>query len=216
SAENLIKIYSNFMLRVQMFEDLVSAGTRFLSSFQQALGYLSRPPIDAKSTFVDHILKENRSQRVISYIDAGCMKADDASRSFSKLNASHIGLQDHVKQGFGISRIAIHLRNRAFEKKKKLSVSKFAGKMILDELRALTNDAAETLLRTVPNEAAADYAFVMGVVYVMAKRDFEMQVRIVSSLSMKSSTGEMETYSRMWSLRPYVDDEMMQNAWSMI
>jgi hypothetical protein len=43
-----------------------------------------------------------------------------------------------------------------------------------------------------------------------------MQDKIVRSLSLKSSSGELETYSLMWSLRPFVEDEIVNRAWKWI
>ncbi|XP_071922034.1 uncharacterized protein [Coffea arabica] len=61
-----------------------------------------------------------------------------------------------------------------------------------------------------------DYAALMAVIYGMVKQDYEMQERIVSSLSLKSSSGEMESYCLMWSLRPFIDDEIIHKAWRLI
>ncbi|KAK6144776.1 hypothetical protein DH2020_021596 [Rehmannia glutinosa] len=55
----------------------------------------------------------------------------------------------------------------------------------------------------------------MAIIYSMVKQDYTMQVRIVSSLNHKSSPGELETYCQMWSLRPFVDDDIMHKAWSL-
>jgi len=43
-----------------------------------------------------------------------------------------------------------------------------------------------------------------------------LQEKIVSSLSLKSSSGELECYCQMWSLRPFIDDQIMQQALSEI
>lgn len=45
---------------------------------------------------------------------------------------------------------------------------------------------------------------------------FRLQEKIVSSLNLKTSSGELETYCLMWSLRPFVNDEIMQKAWRLI
>lgn len=42
------------------------------------------------------------------------------------------------------------------------------------------------------------------------------QERIVTSLNLTSSSGEMESYCLMWSLHPYINDEIMQQAWRLI
>lgn len=88
-----------------------------------------------------------------------------------------------------------------------------------------------------------DYAVLMGVIYSMVKQDYLMQVlkpdlpflsfvfvgvkfiyiphpllqeRIVSALNLKSSSGELESYSLMWSLRPFINNDIMDHAWKLI
>lgn len=61
-----------------------------------------------------------------------------------------------------------------------------------------------------------DYATMVALVYSMVKKDYLMQEKIVSSLNLKTSSGELETYCLMWSLRPFVNDEIMQKAWRLI
>ncbi|GFZ18868.1 hypothetical protein Acr_27g0006070 [Actinidia rufa] len=61
-----------------------------------------------------------------------------------------------------------------------------------------------------------DYAAMMGIIYSMVKNDYIMQERIISSLGLKSSSGELESYTLMWSLRPFVNDEIMHQAWRLI
>ncbi|RVW92083.1 hypothetical protein CK203_037122 [Vitis vinifera] len=43
-----------------------------------------------------------------------------------------------------------------------------------------------------------------------------LQERIVSSLNLKSSTGELESYCLIWSLRPFINDEIMHQAWKLL
>ncbi|KAF5179165.1 Fad-binding protein, partial [Thalictrum thalictroides] len=40
--------------------------------------------------------------------------------------------------------------------------------------------------------------------------------KIVTSLSLNSSPGELETYHLMWSVRPFVNDDTMHQAWRFI
>lgn len=61
-----------------------------------------------------------------------------------------------------------------------------------------------------------DYAAMMGIIYAMLKQDYTMQEKIVSSLNLKSSAGELESYCLMWSLRPFVNDEIMFQAWKLV
>lgn len=55
----------------------------------------------------------------------------------------------------------------------------------------------------------------MILVHNMLKLDYAMQEKIVRTLSLKSSSPELEGYCLMWELRPYVDDDLMNLAWKM-
>ncbi|KAF5749707.1 hypothetical protein HS088_TW03G00032 [Tripterygium wilfordii] len=61
-----------------------------------------------------------------------------------------------------------------------------------------------------------DYATLMAIIYSMVKQDHVMQERIATSLSLKTSSGELESYCLMWSLQPFIDDEIMHRAWKLI
>lgn len=61
-----------------------------------------------------------------------------------------------------------------------------------------------------------DYAALMGIIYSMVKQDYVMQDKIVASLNLKSSSGELESYCLMWSLRPYINDQIMHLAWKLV
>ncbi|KAK4760915.1 hypothetical protein SAY87_005808 [Trapa incisa] len=66
------------------------------------------------------------------------------------------------------------------------------------------------------NPEHTDYAAMMAVIYNMMKQDFLMQERIVSALNLKLSSGELESYCLMWSLRPFINDDIMHEAWKLI
>ncbi|KAK6923215.1 hypothetical protein RJ641_011519 [Dillenia turbinata] len=60
------------------------------------------------------------------------------------------------------------------------------------------------------------YATMMASFFSLMKQDHTMQERIVISLDLKTSSGEMESYSLMWSLRPFIDEEVLRQAWKLI
>ncbi|THG09598.1 hypothetical protein TEA_025091 [Camellia sinensis var. sinensis] len=74
----------------------------------------------------------------------------------------------------------------------------------------------ETVSSELPKPEHTDYAAMMSVIYSMVKLDYIMQQRIVSSLNLKSSSGELESYSLMWSLRPFINNDIMHQAWRLI
>lgn len=115
------------------------------------------------------------------------------------------------------------------------------GKIVINELECLLDDAAAVVQianekndevkccsdsvvsltheEEVPSSDLSqpeDFASAMAIIYSMVKQDYTMQVQIVSSLNHKSSPGELETYCQMWSLRPFVDDDVMHRAWRLV
>lgn len=61
-----------------------------------------------------------------------------------------------------------------------------------------------------------DYATLMAIIYSMIKQDYIMQERIICSLNLLTPSGELESYCQMWSLRPFINDEIMHGAWRLI
>lgn len=84
SKVKIIAIYSDFMMRITQFEELVPLGSRLLVSFQQALGLLGRAPIDKTSTLVERIIDAHGSRRVLAYFEAGCANSHDRVQNVSK------------------------------------------------------------------------------------------------------------------------------------
>ncbi|KAF4390598.1 hypothetical protein F8388_006095 [Cannabis sativa] len=61
-----------------------------------------------------------------------------------------------------------------------------------------------------------DLAVLMAIILSMLKQEYSMQEKIISALSLKSSSEELESYSLMWSLRPFIEDDIMHQAWRRI
>ncbi|XP_062214022.1 uncharacterized protein LOC133915038 isoform X2 [Phragmites australis] len=59
------------------------------------------------------------------------------------------------------------------------------------------------------------FVTVMIIVCNMLKLDYMMQEKIVSALSLKTPSSQLEGYCLMWDLRPYIDDNVMNLAWKM-
>ncbi|XP_047150001.1 uncharacterized protein LOC124822065 isoform X3 [Vigna umbellata] len=59
-------------------------------------------------------------------------------------------------------------------------------------------------------------AMVMAFIYSMVKQEYLMQEKIVSALDLKMSLEELESYCQMWSLRPFINDEIVHGAWEHI
>ncbi|XP_022890105.1 uncharacterized protein LOC111405445 isoform X2 [Olea europaea var. sylvestris] len=205
SKEKIIQIFSDFMTRITMFEELVDVGSKLLVGFQQALGFLGRPRIDKTSDLAMRIIKAQETKRLNAYVEAGCVKTDDSIQNLNKLNTCHLGLQDHINKAG-----AIQSTNENWPLLQDEHVN---GNM--DSFLAKYEKEGKPSLDLSKPEGT-DYAAMMAVVYSMLKQEYIMQERIVGSLTLKSSPEELESYCLMWSLRPFVDDDIMLEAWSLV
>ncbi|KAM7522281.1 hypothetical protein LguiA_012183 [Lonicera macranthoides] len=85
------------------------------------------------------------------------------------------------------------------------------------DLQTCTYEKEEEMLSSdVEKPEVTDCATAMAVIYSMVKQDYKMQERIVSSLNLKSSSEELQSYCMMWSLRPFMNDEVMCQAWKLV
>ncbi|KAM7504430.1 hypothetical protein LguiB_003334 [Lonicera macranthoides] len=84
------------------------------------------------------------------------------------------------------------------------------------DLQTCTYEKEEMLSSDVEKPEVTDYATAMTVIYSMVKQDYTMQERIISSLNLKSSSEELGSYYMMWSLRPFMNDEIMRQAWKLV
>ncbi|KAL0403475.1 UNVERIFIED_CONTAM: hypothetical protein Sradi_1988300 [Sesamum radiatum] len=216
SKDEIVKVYSEFMLRITKFEELVSIGSRLLIGFHQALGpaetliidlptscsgFLVRPPVDKTSSLVERIIKAHGSTRLLSYVEAGCVNTHDSVQNVSKSKIVINELENLLDNAASIVQTA---------KEKDEDINHNLDSVIT------SSDKEEVPLLELSAPKVTDYATMMAILYSMVKQDYTMQVRIASSLNLKSSPGELETYCQMWSLRPFVDDDIMHRAWSLV
>lgn len=85
-----------------------------------------------------------------------------------------------------------------------------------DEFGQVTSDGENETVPFPRQPEVTEYASLIAVVYSMVKQNYVMQEKIVRSLSLKTSFDELDTYTMMWSLRPFVEDEIMNRAWKCI
>ncbi|XP_058224385.1 uncharacterized protein LOC131333709 isoform X1 [Rhododendron vialii] len=216
----IFQIFSDFMSRVTQFEELVAVGSRLLVGFHQGLESLRRSPINKTSELVERIIGTNKTGRVLKYIEAGCVNAHDGVQNISRLHTSQVGLQDHVSKGKCIMHELEGLVKevtgamQAANEDKMLLKDNVTGDLI--GLQATASEKEKIISSNVHGPEIPEYAVMMGVIYSMLKRDYIMQEKIISSLNLKSSSGELESYNLMWSLRPFIDDEIMHQAWRLV
>ncbi|MED6108589.1 hypothetical protein PIB30_025552 [Stylosanthes scabra] len=59
-------------------------------------------------------------------------------------------------------------------------------------------------------------ASLMAILYSMVKQDYLMQEKIVNALDLKVPSEELQSFCEMWSWRPFIDDDIMHQAWKLI
>ncbi|KDP32151.1 hypothetical protein JCGZ_12612 [Jatropha curcas] len=216
--ETIFQIFKEFLTRVAKLEELGSVGSRLLVGFQQGLEFLRRPPINRKSELVENIIRTNETERVKSYLAAGCINNHDRIQNLNKLNTCLVGLRDHLTKAKNIlNELETLLEDFATAIKTAGGSSSILRNEVLGEKfdqQATTNQETSSL--DLQEFEMTDYAALMASIYSMVKQDYVMQERIVTSLNLKSLSGELESYFLMWSLRPFVNDDIMHQAWKLI
>ncbi|KAH7845545.1 hypothetical protein Vadar_003370 [Vaccinium darrowii] len=216
------QIFSVFMSRVAQFEELVAVGSRLLVGFHQGLEFFRQSPINETSEWVERITRTNQTKRLLKYVEAGCVNAHDGVQNVSRLHTSQVGLLDYLSKGKCIMHELEGLVKEVTGAMQAANESKLQLKDgVIGDLLGLTLEATsfveeELVSSDSQGPKILEYAVMMCIIYNMVKKDYAMQEKIISSLNLKSSSGELESYKLMWSLRPFVDDEIMHRAWGVV
>ncbi|KAL1195055.1 hypothetical protein V5N11_031147 [Cardamine amara subsp. amara] len=209
----IYEIFKDFMTGITKLEELGNAANNFLLRFQQGLSLLQRPPMLTSSNLIKNLIKNNETRRLKSYIEAGCINIHDAALSTRALHTSLSALSDHLIKA---QSLLIELECLSDEAALVIEFATQLNTDSSDELLQVTCDEENATVHFRQEPQVTEYATVIAVVYSMVKQNYAMQEKIVRSLSLKSSSSELETYSLMWSLRPFVEDEIMNRAWKCI
>ncbi|CAL9242768.1 unnamed protein product [Arabidopsis halleri] len=215
--KKISEIFKDFMTGITQLEELGNAANNFLLRFQQGLSFLQRPPMVTSSKLMENIIKKNETRRLKSYMEAGCIHIHDAAQSTRALHTSLSGLSDHLIKAKSLLIELERLTDEAalaIETATQFSVQ--LDKYSSDELQQVTCDEENETAQLPQGPEVLEYAALIAVIYSMMKQNYAMQEKIVRSLSLKSSSGELESYSLMWSLRPFVEDEIVNSAWKWI
>ncbi|XP_020223299.1 ADP-ribosylation factor GTPase-activating protein glo3 isoform X3 [Cajanus cajan] len=210
--------FRDFMTGITKFDELGIAGSRLLSGFQQALEFIGRPPIDMNSKLVKNIIVANETKRVKAYIHSGCMKLNESIQSVT--NSKEIlneleGLLEDVTSAIQTRHgNLLPLSDLDFD----VELNEQATYDDLEEKDALSHSQTPdvTATRKKKSSDVTHLAKVMAFIYSMVKQDYLMQEKIVSALDLKMSSEELGSYCQMWSLRPFINDEIVHQAWEHI
>ncbi|CAI0557361.1 unnamed protein product [Linum tenue] len=198
--EKLQQIFEDFLTRVAKLEELGAVANRYLSGFQQSLEFIRRPPIDMESKLMSKLISANDTKRMKSYIQAGCCNTLDRVQNTSKSKIILNEVEDLMED----LTLAIQSYNRSLPP---LQIEDLCDQLDEQHLHQVGRNFASLIMFIASS---------VGVIYSMLKQDYVMQEKIVGSLNLNSTPGELESYCLMWSLRPYVNDEIMLQAWRLI
>ncbi|KAL1548137.1 hypothetical protein AAHA92_16411 [Salvia divinorum] len=209
------------MMRIAQFDELVSTGSRFLVSFQQALGFLGRSPIDKTSILLEGMINAHGSRKAVIRSQSCAVSYLYDFREFARsfiIKCKSKVVVDELESLLGNA--ASIMQTSSDNDREDISSNSV---LCIASTEQTANEKDEddiscnfNSLHTVQGrpDLAEDYGSMMAIVYSMVKQDYTMQARIVFSLSHKSSQEELETYCQMWSLRPFVDDDIVSKAWN--
>ncbi|CAK8561758.1 unnamed protein product [Lathyrus sativus] len=219
--KEILNKFRDFMTRFTKIDELGTAGSKLLSSFQQALEFIRKPPIDTNSKLINSLIKANETERLESYVNFECKKRKDVDQNATNLGSCKHGLLLQIRQVKVVldelEDIQANVRNVMQSIHGKLSsLSDTDIHFKLNEQAIYDNLDENTAFcypgRTDPTHLAA----LMVAVYGMVQQDYLMQERIVSALDLNVSSEELESYCLMWSLRPFINDELVHEAWKCI
>ncbi|XP_004509723.1 uncharacterized protein [Cicer arietinum] len=227
--EEIFKKFRDFMTRITKIDELGTIGSKLLAGFQQALEFIRKPPIDTKSKLINNIIKANETKRLNSYVNSECKKPKDVVQNVTNLNSCKQGLLHHIREAkVALDELGDILANvtsvtqSIYGKLSALSDPdidvKFNELAICEDLEENTAScpSGSTDVTTTKIKENIDYthlALLMAAVYSMVQQDYLMQERIVSALDLKLSSEELESYYLMWSLHPFINDEIIHQAW---
>ncbi|KAG5026799.1 hypothetical protein JHK82_022690 [Glycine max] len=224
--EEICHKFRDFMTEITKIDELGIAGSRLLSGFQQALDFIRRPPIDTNSKLVHKIIVANETERVKAYINSGCRKLNESIQSVTNLHSDTHGLCNHISK---VKEILNELEGLLGDVTNAiqttdgnlLALSDLDFNVELNEQEekdALSHSQSPDVTITKKKKSAdvAYLAMLMAFIYSMVNQDYLMQEKIVSALDIKMPSEELESYCQMWSLRPFINDEIMHQAWEHI
>uniref|UniRef100_A0A0E0EWX9 DUF7795 domain-containing protein n=1 Tax=Oryza meridionalis TaxID=40149 RepID=A0A0E0EWX9_9ORYZ len=211
------RIFLDFMTKVARYDELVDAGKKVLLKFHQEVEHFRRPKLLTKSGAIIEIVKSNYSDRMRSYLEAGCTHHDENIQNMNWLHACQEKLNDHINKAKLLLEELQFLEEDVYSAALTASLSSSRNTDDCPDDDNLTNVCSEDEQQ--PEDwldRAVSFASVIVLVHNMLKLDYMMQEKIVKALWVKTPLSEIEGYCQMWDLQPYIDDNVMQLAWQLV
>ncbi|OEL33321.1 hypothetical protein BAE44_0005655 [Dichanthelium oligosanthes] len=192
-------VFVDFMTKVAQYEELAESGNRLLVRFRQELECFRRPPIPTESDVMNEILKSNCTGRMSLVLIFFLFLVP--------VRSCEDGLKDHINKVENVYGITLTASLSALKVPDSHSIN---NKLATESCIMEEEDKSADQL-----DSDVSFVSVMVIVGNMLKLDKTMQEKIVSALSLKTPSSELEGYCLMWDLRPYIDNSVMQLAWKM-
>ncbi|KAG0555246.1 hypothetical protein KC19_12G155400 [Ceratodon purpureus] len=236
------RIFQTFMGRVVALEDMAKLSGQNLAVFQRELEMFRRSPL-SNSTVLAQILASNPSDRLKTYQEAGYRHSHTDHAVVVKLDNALKDLQTHVQQARAVVEEIQRLLEEA-NGMMHADLNTRLGNITLTEGAggsqiAQTTDAGQAVDFTqradighraggheqsssqvtspktkVRQLFTPDYVTTMAAISGMLHQDFTMQERVVGTLGLDLAPELLQNYHMMWTLRPFVDEAVVEEALS--
>ncbi|XP_057744476.1 uncharacterized protein LOC130962279 isoform X2 [Arachis stenosperma] len=177
-------------------------------------------------------MEANGTDRVKSYVNSGCKKPNDSVKNVTNLCSCKRGLLNHISEAkviineleglLGDVTSAIqstHGKLSTFSDIEfGVELNDQAASDDLEEIVGFSHSQNTDCTNTEEKKSTdvTHFASLMAILYGMVKQDYLMQEKIVSALDLKVPSEELQSFCEMWSWRPFIDDDIMHQAWKLI
>ncbi|KAH8931423.1 hypothetical protein BDL97_19G020500 [Sphagnum fallax] len=179
-----------------------------LIGFQQALEEFQRPPLHETSALLAQVMTSAPSERLDNYKDMGCHHAHSDRSVVIKSGGIMEEMQGLVEQASAVMQEDL---NSQLE-----SVSLMGADMCLEDSQPTQEVKVTSPTVKVSGLFTSDYVTMMAAIFSMLEQDVHMQEQIVGALGLDLSSEVLQNYCMMWTLRPFVDETVVDKALSWI
>ncbi|XP_008807469.1 uncharacterized protein LOC103719828 isoform X2 [Phoenix dactylifera] len=197
-------VFLDFMTRIAKFDELVEVGKQFLIGFHREVEMFRRPQLHKTSEMVDDIIKANCTNRMKSYVEAGCKHPNQNMQNIIKFKVLLDELERLKEDAIGLARMT--------NQSASLFLDKYSCESMGDQVTSFEEEIEPVHLQ----EKSMSYVTMMAIIYGMLNLDYAMQENIIQSINLSTSSPQLESYCLMWDLRPYINDNVMRLAWKYI
>ncbi|KAE8787639.1 hypothetical protein D1007_38462 [Hordeum vulgare] len=141
-----------------------------------------------ESGAVSQLVKSNYTDRLKSYLEAGCHLQHQSVRNINQLQSCEEKLEDHINKAKVLIEELECLAEDVYSTTLTASLSILEASDCSDGDNNLPADCCEDEGQSVdPLDSAVSYSSVMILVHNMLKLDYSMQEKIVKALSLKTT-----------------------------